>query len=228
MKKIIYTVMMIVAVVSLASCAKKESLGLTHITYYPSLEVLGDASITVQKGLPYVDAGCKATLQGEDVTSQVTTTSNVNTAVSGVYSVSYSIANAEGFIKTATRQVIVLDLTDPIEGFYTTLNVHTATSSKYDGPWQTLIIKNANGTYYITDFFGGWYAIGRNYGSKYAMTGNFSLSGSTVTLLNSYLSGWGDGLDGMDVGTYNAATGTFYWEVGYAGSMTFYVTMQKN
>lgn len=229
MKKIFNIVISIMALLCIISCSKKESEGRTHTTYYPSIEVLGDAAVTVQKGSTYTDAGCKATLQGEDVTSKVTTTSTVNTAKSGTYSVTYSIANAEGFMKTASRTVYVLDLTDPIEGFYTTLDVHTATSSKYNGPWQTLIIKLDDGNYSISDFFGGWYAQGRGYGSpKYDMTGKFSVSGTTVTLISSYIAGWGDGLDGMDNGAYDPVAKTFYWEVGYAGSMTFTVKIQKN
>lgn len=228
MKKIFNIVIAVIAILSIVSCNKKESEGLTFTTYYASIEVLGEPEVTVQKGSTYTDAGCKATLQGEDVTSQVAVKSNVNTAKSGTYSVEYSIANKEGFLKTASRTVYVLDLTDPIEGFYTTEDVHTGTSNKYNGPWQTLIIKNDDGTYHISDFLGGWYAQGRGYGSKYDMTGNFSVSGSTVTLIDSYIAGWGDGLDGMANGAYDAAAKSFYWEVGYAGSMTFYVKIKKN
>ena len=227
MKKILNFVIITLAVFSFFSC-EKASEGLTHITYYPSIEVLGDASVVVQKGSTYTDAGCIATLKGEDVTSQVQVTSTVNTAKSGVYSVNYSITNAEGFAKTASRTVTVLDLTDPIEGFYTTTFVSMKGSTKYNGPWEILIIKNDNGSYYISDFFGGWYAQGRNYGAKYAMTGNFSVSGSTVTYINSYIAGWGDSIDSMEVGTFDAANSSFHWELTYASTLTFVVDIQKN
>jgi hypothetical protein len=46
--------------------------------------------------------------------------------------------------------------------------------------------------------------------------------------LSNGVAGWGDALDeGTFVGTYDPETQTLYWECGYAGSMTFYITLNK-
>lgn len=227
MKKIINILLVTIAALSAFSCVDKASLGVTRITYYAQIEVLGDADIVVQKGSQYVDAGCKATMKGEDVTSQVVVTSNVNTAVSGVYSVRYSVVNEDGFEKAASRKVTVLDLNDPVEGFYTAQKISVNGSNKYEGPHSVLVIGLGGGKYSVSDLLGGWYDQGRGYGASYAMTGTIQISGTDVTLLSSFIAGWGDGLDPGFEGTFDPATGTLSWNTSYAG-MPCIIVIQKN
>ena len=100
-----------VALVSFAltSCGDKDSEGLSRFTYYPVLELKGGSSVVVEKGSTFQDPGFDATLNGEDVSSQVTINSNVNTSKSGVYSVVYSLINSDGIAANAKRKVVVLD-----------------------------------------------------------------------------------------------------------------------
>ncbi|HEY5510877.1 MAG TPA: immunoglobulin-like domain-containing protein, partial [Prolixibacteraceae bacterium] len=84
--KILFLMVIILVIAGLSGCDKDTTAGFTEITYYPTLEVLGSSSVIAPLGQTYVDAGVKAELQGEDVTSEVTTSSTVDSNVGGVYS----------------------------------------------------------------------------------------------------------------------------------------------
>ena len=79
MKKIFYFVLVALAALTLASCEKKASEGLTRVTYYPELQLKGDNPYVIQLGGSYTEPGYVATLNGEDITGTVTTSSNVDT-----------------------------------------------------------------------------------------------------------------------------------------------------
>ena len=82
------------------------------------------------------------------------------------------------------------------------------------------------GFFYVSDLLGGWYEQIRAYGSNYAMTGYISLnSDNSITLLSSYIRGWGDGLDGMWDAEYDPETQTISYETWYAGSIGMYIVM---
>lgn len=232
MKKILTMMMLAVVMLGLSSCTK-ESEGLTSITYFPIITLEGDDYIVVAKGSQFTDPGFNATLNGEDVTSQVEVKSNVNTSKSGVYSVTYSVKNADGFAANASRTVVVLNLNDAIEGIYTTsaasyrINAAGA-KTVYNAEFDLLVINNEDGTYYVEDFLGGYYSQRAGYGANYNCVGSIVVDADgTVTAVDSYVAGWGDALDDLVDGKYDAATGTFTWDAKYAG-MDFYVTMKKN
>lgn len=230
-KNLLYSMILMLATMFVTSCEKDSTEGLTFITYYPTLTLEGESIITFPKGSPYQDPGYSATLQGEDVTDQVEVSSNVNTSQSGLYSVTYSITNEDGFAKTASRQVLVVDPNDPIENLYTTTadsyRMSGATQTVYGSSYKLYVLANGDGTYYINDMLGGYYDQRAGYGSLYAMEGVFTVDADgTITALSGDVAGWGDSMDYVEDGKYDAATGTISWKVGYAG-MDFYVTMNK-
>lgn len=220
------------AIVTLASCDDKDSEGLTRITYYPTIELEGDASIVVQKGSTYEEPGYSSVMNGEDVTDKVTVTTDLDTSKSGVYTITYTtMKNDDGYGASASRTVVVLDLEDPIEGFYLTSSSsyreYNGAQVAFGAEYETLVINNGDGTYYFEDLLGGWYAQRAGYGSSYAMTGNVAVaSDGTMTLVDSYISGWGDGLVDFS-GNYDAATSTLKFVAEYVSSMKFNVTMVK-
>ena len=230
-KNLLYSMILMLATMFVTSCEKDSTEGLTFVTYYPTLTLEGESIITFPKGSPYQDPGYSATLQGEDVTDQVEVSSNVNTSQSGLYSVTYSITNEDGFAKTASRQVLVVDPNDPIENLYTTTadsyRMSGATQTVYGSSYKLYVLANGDGTYYINDMLGGYYDQRAGYGSLYAMEGVFTVDADgTITALSGDVAGWGDSMDYVEDGKYDAATGTISWKVGYAG-MDFYVTMNK-
>lgn len=82
------------------------------------------------------------------------------------------------------------------------------------------------GFFYCSDLLAGWYDQIRAYGSNYAMTGYISLnSDNSITLLSSYIRGWGDGLDGMWDAEYDPQTQTISYETWYAGQIGMYIVL---
>ena len=212
------------------SCEKVTTEGMTRITYYPQLTLEGETYMVLDKGSQYVEPGYSALLNGEDVTENVEVEDNIDTTTSGVYSVTYSIVNADGFASTTSRTVVVLDPTDAVEGFYYTdpasYRVASATGV-YGGEFEVLILNNGDGTYSVDDMLAGWYAQRAGYGMNYAMQGTIAVAeDGVISLLEDYVPGWGDSSDGMTDATFDAETKTIKWNVGYAG-MNFVVTMSK-
>ena len=215
---------------ALTSCGDKETEGLSRFTYYPLLELEGESYMVVGKGTTFQDPGFSATLNGEDVSSQVTVSSNVNTNKSGVYTVVYSIKNEDGITANARRTVVVLDLNSAVEGFYQitpdSYRLREGAQVAYGSPFEMLVIDNGDGTYDVDDLLGGWYCQRAGYGTNYAMAGVIAIEddGSVICLANG-VPGWGDEADAFE-GTFDAATGTFNLKVTYA-AMDFVQTWVK-
>lgn len=230
--KIRYFILALLAIMSLASC-DKDSEGLTRITYYPTIELTGDTYIVMQKGSEYVESGYSSYMNGEDVTDKVTIDTDLDVNKSGVYTVTYNtMKNDDGYGASASRTVVVLDLNDPVEGFYLTsadsYRDYNGTITQYGAQYELLVYGNGDGSYHFEDLLGGYYSLRAGYGSSYAMTGNVAVADDgTLTLVDSYLSGWGDSLTSL-TGTYDAATQTFTFVSEYTDTpLLFYVTMTK-
>ena len=214
----------------LTSCGDLESEGLSRFTYYPVLELQGGDYMVVDKGSTFQDPGFTATLNGEDVSSQVAVSSNVNTAKSGVYSVVYSIKNSDGITANAKRTVVVLDPNSAVEGFYLTqadsYRLRQGAQVAYGSEFEILIIDNGDGSYDVDDMLGGWYCQRAGYGTNYAMQATITIADDgTVDCVYNYVPGWGDGLDDFE-GTFDAATSTFQINAVYA-AMNFVQTWVK-
>lgn len=223
---------------SLTSCNdSKDELTDSRLTYYVKLDMQGDAFVQVPIGSTYTDAGCTATMNGEDATSRIITTGldAIDTNTAGLYTVTYSAINADGFPASVSRTVAVCDptITTDISGTWTT---QTGTYRLYGGTTNTpfagytcKIQKAAPGIFSVSDFFAGYYDQRAGYGSSYACKGYLQLlADGTLVCLSNGVAGWGDGLDeGTFSGAYDATTETIQWQCGYAGSMTFYITLNK-
>lgn len=225
-------------VLSLSSCKDdNDQLTDSRLTYYVNLQMLGDSFVQVPIGSSYTDAGCTATMNGKDVTSQIITTGvediDVNTA--GLYTVTYSAINEDGFPSSVSRTVAVCDptvTTDLTGTWITQSGTHRvyggATVTPFEG-YSAKITKSAPGIFYVSDFFAGYYDQRAGYGSSYACKGYLQLlADNTLVCLSNGVSGWGDSLDeGTFSGTYDPETETLTWQEDYAGSMTFYITLKK-
>jgi hypothetical protein len=81
----------------------------------PTITVFGDNPATVECHNGYTDAGATATDDKDgDLTSSITVSNTVNTAVVGTYMVGYSVSDAAGNRATAVRTVNVVDTTPPV------------------------------------------------------------------------------------------------------------------
>jgi len=231
MKNIKYLAIVTLLALSLASC-DKETEGLTDLTYYPVITLEG-GDVLLGIGDTYVDPGYSADLGGEDVTSQVVVTNNIDPSSIGLYQVNYTVTNSDGFSASATRNVIVYDPsvnvyiggeyeTDMTATLYGTAGRTFADyAAGYGNTDQCVGIiwtEIAPGFYYVNDLFGGWYEQIRAYGARYAMTGYVTVDNDyNIELVDSYIAGWGDSVDYIDGGKFEDGTITYF--VSYAGQI---------
>jgi len=185
MKKIIIT-SLIIAGAFFTSCDDSSTTGnVSKVTNYPVITVTGDDPYFVPLGTEYTDPGAVA-MAGDTEIPVITTAvgkyrgeSTLNTNVADEYVVTYSAENSDGFFGTAQRTVIVYktgDLVTSIEGVYrstTRRNGSLLPASQGSSVDQEYIYiwKNGDGTYGVSDAFGGWYSIGRKIGVTSATQG---------------------------------------------------------
>jgi len=226
-KNILFSMLFALCALVLTSCDKKSE-GLSRVTYYPSITLDGDSYMVWEKGEAYVEPGYYSELNGEDVTSQVTVSGNVDVNKSGIYTLTYTtVKNEDGFDASASRTVVVLDSKSPIEGFYMNQATSNRNGTAYGKNYEVLVIDNGDGTVSFDDALGGWYCQRAGYGTKYAMSATIGVAADgTMTLISSFIPGWGDGLDSLE-GTFNAGSSTFNFVCVYAGSLTFTETWIK-
>jgi len=74
----------------------------------PTITILGDNPAIINQNDTYTDAGATATddIDG-DITGNITTTTNLNTAVGGYYYITYSVTDAAGHAASSTRNITV-------------------------------------------------------------------------------------------------------------------------
>ena len=78
----------------------------------PVITLTGNATVTIELGAIYTDAGATATDLSGDIT--VTTSGTVDTSTIGSYIITYNATDAAGNVGTATRTVNVVDTTAPV------------------------------------------------------------------------------------------------------------------
>ncbi len=225
MKNIKTLCFLVLSFATLVSCSYEEEIG-SSVTVYPIITVAGPDPYYVQQGTPYIDPG--VTAKAGSATVPVTTTAlgkyrgtkTLDTNKADEYTVTYTAINSDGFAATATRKVIVYkngDLVNSIEGLYTSTTrrngaLLSATQGSSVDMKYVYIWKNTDGTYGVSDAFGGWYDIGRKIGGTSAtkggtITGNISTNTFTFPgnpLANEYFGGTAN-ITGL---TVNAATKT--------------------
>lgn len=211
MKK--YILILIASALALfAVSCKKESAGVTKITYYPVFELKGDNPLVVTVGSTFTDPGFTATLEGADITNQATVDSNVDASQMGVYEVSYSATNKDGYSYTATRTVIVANPGN-IDNVY--ISETSMGTRSYSG-CITVITKETDGSYIIDDLCAGFYYYGRYPGYEptynfHAKT-KFTVDAATgaITVLGAWNWQFATSFDYSNItGGYDASTGIF-------------------
>jgi hypothetical protein len=150
MKYILPILMVLFAV---TGCNKKDNfvdndqaVGSSKITYFALITMKGDEYMSVVQGDTYTDPGATATEKGAPIS--VTASGKVNTSVPGVYTITYSAINKDGFAATQTRTVVVLTA-------HETPGVDVSGSYKYvGGDYTATVTKVAEGLYYMDNFYG--------------------------------------------------------------------------
>ena len=174
-------IVFLLAIVSVFSCKKytvredDQYVGISKITYYVVLTLKGDAIMSVVKGDQFTDPGVNAAANGADVPYTTDGTVDVNTP--GLYVLTYSAVNADGFSSSISRQVVVLDAHETpgtdISGSYDYVGSSTFTAT---------ITKVAEGVYSSDNIWSG---------STVIPATIVTLNGTDITIPNQ-LSGYGE------------------------------------
>jgi len=105
MKKILFITLLTAFVLS--SCTD-ETAGVSHIVSYPVVKLKGDAALTLLVNGTYTDAGFTATKGTTDLSSSVKVTGAVDPTKTGIYTITYSVTDADGYSASARRYVGVI------------------------------------------------------------------------------------------------------------------------
>ena len=95
------------------SCNKKDdfnypagTVGISKIVYFPSITLNGDKFVAITEGSAFADPGATAVLNGAPTTYTTDPVINASTAP-GVYTVTYTAKNPEGYTASVQREVAV-------------------------------------------------------------------------------------------------------------------------
>ena len=204
----------------LQACKKDTTEGYTHVTTFPLLSIEGSSRVTLPLGGTFTEPGYIATIDGNDVSEKVVVKSTINPNKIGPYAVNYSIANDEGYKAEVTRDVYVYDPTSsimPSKGYIVQAGSNRNGSVVFSG-YTIAVYQTSPGIFTITDFLGGYYDKRAGYGIQYAALGKLKLnSDNTLSLIESYVAGWGDSLSALENGKFDPATKTISFTAVYAG-----------
>jgi hypothetical protein len=221
MKKILFIAVALLTT-TFFSC-EKETEEISRITYYVDLELKGAEDMAVAVGGTFTDPGFTALENGADVASSVTVDGTVDTSTTGLYVLTYTALNKDGFEKVVHRNVFVVPTglaNVDVSGTYTGMTSN-------GGPYAsaTSISKLADGFFVANDFFGGWYTMGRAIGSAYVLKTYFVINAdNTITAINTN-SPWGPW--GVAGGAYNPTTGEISHAVVHSSGYSFDVALIK-
>jgi len=249
MKKIIlYSLVVVSSFLFATGCNEITTEDTSKVTYYIDFKMNGDQTMTVPVGSSFTDPGVVAMEGQTDVSQSVVAEGEVDASTIGMYSITYSAKNIDGFSKSVTRDVLVYDpsITLDISGTYTVdlsysnrFQFSNSAIIKYSdmpsiygkGDFSTFVVtvnQIVPGIYSVSDFFGGYYQEGRGLGALTAMKGYMSVNpDNSIDLLSSFINYWGDSLDGLADATYDPATQSLQWGAEYAGSYSFNVKLIK-
>lgn len=207
-------------------CDADSTGNVSRVTNYPIFELNGNSTVFTPLGATFTDPGVVAKEAGVVIPTEVSFTGNFRGAKTldinqaDEYTETYTATNKDGFKTSTTRKVVVYktgDLVNSIEGVYlstTNRNGSLLPASQGSSVDQKYIYiwKNSNGTFGVSDAFGGWYSIGRNIGITSATLGGIiagDVSTNTFTfpsnpLGNQYFGGVAE----ITKLTVNAATKT--------------------
>ncbi len=206
----------LLAPLALAGCRKIET-GLTDVTYYAVIDLAGDNPYVMNLGESYEEPGFSATMNGEDITDKISVSGNVDSSTPGIYTVSYTAVNEDGFSSSVSRSVYVLN-PGGVENIY---NSSTKIGSKsYRVPGFLVTGTDTPGVYKLEDLCGGFYYYGQYPGYEasgydFHWEALFSVNAdNTLTLLST--GDWYFGADAYDTssftGTYDPETGVLAYQ----------------
>ena len=111
-------------------CKKRiENVSEVVTASYPDVTVNGPQFVSIPVGGTFVDAGSSAEdmVTGETSLQPISVTNDIDPTTPGFYTVQYTYKNMYGYISTATRFVLVTDISDTVD--YSGLYLRTANNA---------------------------------------------------------------------------------------------------
>lgn len=208
----------------------------SSITYLPLMELQGDSYVFVACGEAYTDAGVMVTEGGNPISYDTDITGSYfgGTSVDGAdyYVVSYSAVNVDGIPGSAFREVVVepcnSGAADDIAGLY------TSDVLRDNGEGYTVsdiyIVKTGDNTYALSDLVGGFYDLGRGYGSGYSCQGAIitvnDITTNDITVSQGQFPIWGNTVDVTSIVVNADGTITIDVLADFGGVWTMTLTRQ--
>lgn len=227
MKKIIYSILICFGTVVLSSC-EDTSEDISKVTHFASLELKGETAMKMKLNDTYVEPGFIALEGDEDITSKVKIAGAVNSAKSDIYTLTYFVANVDGFSVSKKRNVLVAAPT-----FASAYYGESELGSRHYVNAPIHIVDNGDGTYGIDDIMGGFQFHGLNAGLEPA----YDLHAEAVIKLEAdnsislvSLGSWAPELKltlGLNSGSYDPVTGVIELNVKYGANNQLSVTLTK-
>lgn len=149
-KRYSFFAVVIVLIALISSCKKDpiintpDRVGISKVTHFPILTITGQTNMAVPNGGTFTDPGVTAKVGSDDV--PVTTSGTVNTSQDGVYTISYSAVNSDGFSATTYRTVAVYT-TDASAAAHDFSGSYLRSATGELAIWE----KIAPGTYLVTN-----------------------------------------------------------------------------
>ncbi len=198
------------------SCNKKTivdtptRVGISKITFYVVLTLKGPAFESIVAGQPYVDSGATAVENGKP--AMYTTSGTVDFNTPGIYTITYTAVNQDGYSSAISRNVAVIPTApDPgvdLSGTYANVGSAALTAD---------ISMVAPGVYFTSNCWGGS-------SSAVIQAYFFCSDGVTITVPPQKFTAYGN-LDGS--GTYNAGKITWTITLEDQGPFTATKSWQK-
>lgn len=214
MKKIINYIIPVITMLFLSSCEQDlDTEGVSRITNYPTMELIGESNVFLEVGDTYTDEGVIAK-EGEneiDVLVKYNSgeyygESTLNTDVPDKYAITYIAENADGIkLESNLRNVWVFntgDLVNSIEGLYISSVKRISNTAYTDDLSYVIISETGDNTYEITHAIGGYYDLSLGYGSGYAARGAVitanDISSNDFSISQAVFPIWGNTVDITD------------------------------
>ncbi len=231
MKKIISLFALVAFVLVGFSSCDYDGKDDAYVTHYVSFDLNEGDTYLVPVGSEYVDPGYTATEGTEDVTSRVVVSGDVDASQVGIYDVTYSAANKDGFSASVIRKVLVYDpeVTTDISGKYgiTSTDGSQSLFDRYSVIGNPVTLTQlAPGLYSISDYWGGLYDVTVGYGSAYRCSGYFALGKDNSITGISSSDPWNSTMTSV-TGNYDPETGKVTMDVKINYHLVMELTKQS-
>jgi hypothetical protein len=206
---------LLVLMLVLASCSKSEDIketaetvGISTIVFFPTIEANGETLIILPVGGTFTDAGATAKLG--DKTATYTTTGTVDVNTPGVYQLTYTAKNVQGFSVTDFRTVVIINTTN------VAANNYSGTYNRWAPNANTGVLEPNGQTSTWTKISAGVYSIQNPGGATGLTVTGVNYVDNKIVVPNQHTS---VGAFSSTVGTYNTSVSPpkYEWAIVNAG-----------